>query len=215
MTPKRYLLLAFLLSTQFLQAQVYKVLHGTSFRGGENNTGTLFYQTPEAPSSHTFISFDKVGPLSPFGALTLASDGQLYASSAGGGNFNHGTIIRMGSNEEAPTILHHFNKTSDAAPRCTLIEGSDGKLYGTTYEGGSAESGTVFSLGKDGAGFAILHEFTGSDGSSPWAGIMEGSDGQLYGTTESGGNAFGGVLFKIKKDGSGFTVLRHFGHCGF
>ena len=93
-------------------------------------------------------------------------------------------------------------------------------LYGTTYSGGITNEdnwdglGTVFKLAKDGGGYAVLRSFTstGEDGSRP-NGLMEGSDGVLYGTTEFGGTypyEWGGSIFKLNKNGSGYGLLKRF-----
>ena len=119
------------------------------------------------------------------------------------------------------TLLHNFTGTGGdgASPHAGLVEGSDGTLYGTTSGGGSGIGyGTVFRLNKDGSSYTVLHSFTGgpSDGSNPQGGLLEGSDGVLYGTTkeggsaEEGGSAGAGTVFKLNKDGSGYVVLLNF-----
>lgn len=96
-------------------------------------------------------------------------------------------------------------------PAAEVIEASDGVLYGTTINGGINNAGIVFKLNKDGTGFMVLHEFDGSDGSDPFADLVEGSDGALYGTTTVGGPQInGGVVFKVNKDGTGFMILHDF-----
>ena len=78
-----------------------------------------------------------------------------------------------------------------------LKEGPDGVLYGTTTFGGSANLGTVFKLNKNGRSFKVLHSFsgTGGKGAQPYAGLVFGSDGALYGTTAFGGDSERGTLF--------------------
>src|SRR5207249_867233 len=93
-----------------------------------------------------------------------------------------------------------------------LIEASDGALYGTT-EFGPTSAGVVFKLNKDGSGYRVLYGFGGNavDGGNPRVGVIEGTDGVLYGTTPVGGTNSGGTVFKLNKDGSGYQTLYHFG----
>src|SRR6266540_2626035 len=102
-----------------------------------------------------------------------------------------------------------FAELSGANPRAPLIEGSDGKLYGTTTAGGSYNLGTVFRLNKDGSGQIVLHSFSNVSGDvkGPAAGLAEGSDGVLYGTTVAGGSGNVGAVFKLNKDGTGYKVV--------
>ena len=99
-------------------------------------------------------------------------------------------------------ILHSFASypTDGGGPYAGLIQGPDGTLYGTTYYGGGANNGgTVFQMAPDGSGFTNLHSFAGfpNDGANPYAGLIQGPDGTLYGTTLSGGNSFNGVVFQL------------------
>src|SRR5438445_1368959 len=68
-------------------------------------------------------------------------------------------------------------------PRAPLLQGSNGVLYGTTYNGGSKDAGTVFRANKDGSGYQVLHHFDGVGEGFPLDGLVQGSDGALYGTT--------------------------------
>jgi uncharacterized repeat protein (TIGR03803 family) len=108
------------------------------------------------------------------------------------------------------TILHSFAGGADGyGPNGNLVRDSAGNLYGTTFAGGAASLGTVFKLTPDGTE-TVLHSFTGgSDGSTPYAGLVLGHDGNLYGTTYQGGAFGGGTVFKLTPDGSE-TVLHSF-----
>ncbi len=110
--------------------------------------------------------------------------------------------------------LRSFGVTafSGAQPQARLLSASDGFLYGTTPFGGSNGVGTIFRIGRDGKGIAILKQlsFTNS-GATPYAGLIEGKDGFLYGTTFSGGARGLGTVFKVSKDGQTYTVLKSFG----
>ncbi|HWW00027.1 MAG TPA: choice-of-anchor tandem repeat GloVer-containing protein [Candidatus Acidoferrum sp.] len=95
-----------------------------------------------------------------------------------------------------------------SAPRGQLGEASDGFLYGTTYQGGSNNLGTVFKIAKNGSGFTVLWNFP--NGMFPTAGVIEGPGGALYGTTSGGGTSNAGIAFKLQKNGTGFAVLHDF-----
>lgn len=108
-----------------------------------------------------------------------------------------------------------FGGSDGAEPSGRLIRGEDGKFYGTTFGGGTANQGTVFSMDNVGA-VTTLRSFSGGDGSNPKAGLTKGSDGMLYGTTLYGGAGFNGspfsgsgTIFKIDSAGQ-FALLHSF-----
>src|SRR6185369_17125637 len=92
----------------------------------------------------------------------------------------------------------------------------DGGLYGATRYGGGVDLGTVFKINRDGAGYSVLHRFTNSPGTGtyPIAGVLEGSDGMLYGRTISGGNGDGATIFRLNKNGIGFAIIHSFSQAG-
>ena len=108
------------------------------------------------------------------------------------------------------TILYSFTNGADGGqPYSSLVRDSAGNLYGTTAVGGAAGFGTVFKMGKTGKE-TVLYSFSGgADGANPWAGLTWGPKGHLYGTTEGGGTAGFGTVFKITKTGKK-TVLHNF-----
>ena len=95
-------------------------------------------------------------------------------------------------------------------PRAPLIQGTDGNFYGTSYKGGdlTLSGGTVFRCTPEGV-VTVLHGFTDPEGDSPEGGLVQGSDGNLYGTTEAGGIANLGAVYRVTLAG-GFTVLHQF-----
>jgi len=141
--------------------------------------------------------------------------------------------------------LHSFYNTPDPSgsfasaegghPRASLLEGADGKLYGTTWTNGpnmTAECddndatcpGTIFSLTRSGGSFTVLHAFSAlgahgrnADGYQPVASLVQDSSGYLYGTTAYGGQPGAGptvqgagVMFRILPNGTGFEPLYSF-----
>ncbi len=146
-----------------------------------------------------------------------ASDKLIYGASRTGGANGSGFIYRMFADGRNFEIIHTFDLGIDTKePNGDLIEGADGKIYGTAYGDGTAngtvDAGAIFRLDKDGSNFEILHylNFSNGDGEELGAGLLEASDGLLYGTTESRGANGGGTLFRINRDGTNFTVLRDF-----
>jgi uncharacterized repeat protein (TIGR03803 family) len=103
-----------------------------------------------------------------------------------------------------------FSRGADGAnPNPGLIQATDGNFYGTTYIGGGSDQGTVFKMTPDGT-VTGLHAFTGgSDGAYPFVGLIQGFDGELYGTTYGGGSSNQGTAFKITRDGD-VTILHSF-----
>ncbi len=192
-------------------------LYGTTYNGGSNNYGAVFRLTKNGDDYSLLHHFGDTAAdgRKPQGGLLKASDGFLYGTTEAGGSHGSGTIFRMLPDGSAYTVMHSFVSSEGTGPLAALVEGSDGVLYGTASEGGAdAWSGTVFAINKDGGNFRVLHRFGPSsttDGLSPICALLEGSDGALYGTTVTGGGNGVGSVFKLNKDGSGYTKLYAFG----
>jgi hypothetical protein len=124
-------------------------------------------------------------------------------------------------------ILHNFtDMPDDGRYPDGLIRASDGWLYGTTSDGGSytdvlgvAREGTVFKVKENGSGYTILHSFSGyPEPHWPIAGVIEASDGFLYGAASASGSYIYGFkpggIYKLNKDGSGFEIVYRFTEVG-
>ena len=112
-----------------------------------------------------------------------------------------GTVFKISPNG-ALTNLYSFTGTNDGGdPYAGLVQGSDGNFYGTTGEGGTNGHGTVFKISPNGA-MTTLYSFQHyNDGANPDAGLVQGSDGNFYGTTSNGGSERRGTVFQISIDG--------------
>src|SRR5207249_2422070 len=126
----------------------------------------------------------------PTAGLVQGSAGNLYGTTLNGGASGAGTVYKL-EPSGAFTVLHSFNGSDGADPYAGLVQDSAGNLYGTTPYGGASGAGTAYHPQPSGA-FTVLHSFdSSSEGYSPYAGLVQDSAGNLYGTTQSGGGALG------------------------
>jgi uncharacterized repeat protein (TIGR03803 family) len=153
--------------------------------------------------------------------LVKGTDGNFYGTTVyGGTGYNgswssgYGTVFQVTFNGRL-TSLYSFTCGNDGALPCAgLVQGKDGNFYGATSEGGLNNAGTVFKITSGGA-LTTLYSFTGGDdGDSPTAAPIQGRDGYLYGTTQSGGMFDAaywgdGTVFRISTNGA-FTTLASF-----
>ena len=193
------------------------LLYGTTSRGGTADYGSLF-KLDQAGSNETVVaSFSWSGGdgWNPQAKVIEASDGALYGTTGNGGSNDFGTVFRMNKNQGSYTVLHHFDWHADGALPQGVIEATNGALFGTAFEGGTNNFGTVFTLNQNGGGFTVLRSVPGTNTAEiePSASLIEGSDGGLYGVAAGGGypptNGPGSV-FMLSKDGRTFTNLHTF-----
>ena len=147
-------------------------------------------------------SFDEHDGAIPL-ALVQGNDGNFYGTVSTGGTEGGGCVYEV-TPQGVVRILHEFggiNATNDGyMPSAGLIQASDGNFYGTTTGGGSAGKGTVFSITSQGS-FTILHSFgdgsVAQDGLVPYSSLVQGPNGNLYGTTSQGGSAGKGTVYMM------------------
>lgn len=153
-------------------------------------------------------------------------DGALYGVTSTINFVTGGLIYRLAADGSSIETLYQLALEDGYSPFGGLLLASDGKLYGTTSLGAANQpntSGTVYTVATSGSGFTVLHRFDSytalnslaepinADGANPQSELIEGSDGYLYGVARTGGPSGNGTVFKLGKDGSGFTVLHAFG----
>jgi uncharacterized repeat protein (TIGR03803 family) len=145
----------------------------------------------------------------PYAGVTRDSAGNLYGTTQGGGTGNAGVVYKLDTTGQE-TVLYSFSGGADGGyPDASVIQDSVGNLYGTTFNGGTANMGVVYKLDVGGQE-TVLYSFTGgADGASPYAGVIRDSAGDLYGTTVEGGTAGWGVVYKLDASGQE-TVLYSF-----
>jgi uncharacterized repeat protein (TIGR03803 family) len=195
--------------------------YGTTVEGGANNAGTVFKITTSGTLT-TLYSFcpqtNCTDGANPYGGLVQGINGNLYGATSHGGANNDGTVFKI-TPSGTLTTLHSFDDT-DAYPNA-LVQATDGSFYGTTSAGGAFgpctlqghSCGTVFKITPSGM-LTTLHSFDGTDGSGPVAGLVQGTDGNFYGTTFWGGansacTSGCGTVFSVTPKGK-LTTLHSF-----
>ncbi len=179
---------------------------GVTYRGGGvfeiTSTGKLTVV-------HTFVGTDGSGTFSP---PLQANNGNLYGIAPGGGSGNGGTLYEITPTGQF-TVLYNFCSLSNCLdgdlPQASLIQATDGNLYGTTSEGGTNNAGTIFKVTLTGQ-LNKLYDFCSVrnakfqcvDGYSPFAPLVQGGDGNFYGTTSLGGQKGLGNLFEFTPQGA-------------
>jgi uncharacterized repeat protein (TIGR03803 family) len=176
--------------------------YGTTFLGGTNfEDGGLFEMSSGGRLTPLYSFTNGADGANPYGALVQGSDGNLYGTSKGGGTSGHGAVFKMTTNGGFTALYSFTNGFDGSSPYAGLAQGSNGILYGTTVDGGTNGFGTVFEMTTNG-GFTALYSFTnGMDGAEPVARLIQAVDGNLYGTTQSGGGSGYGVVFRISTNG--------------
>jgi len=190
-------------------------IYGTTQNGGnpkcfnEEGCGTVFELSPLSGGGwkesvlHVFNGSDGSGPT---GGVILDSVGNVYGTTASdSANYGFGTVFELtpgAQGEWTETTLYAFEKGNDGAnPHGDLVFDKAGNLYGTTEMGGAGIYGTVFELTHSGQSWeeTILYRFSGgSDGGFPLGGLIFDTAGNLYGTTQGGGEGLGyGTVFEL------------------
>jgi uncharacterized repeat protein (TIGR03803 family) len=158
----------------------------------------------------------------PEGNLIQAANGNFYGTTIYGGTNNNGTVFEVTGAGALTTLYNFCSQTScadGAYPKSSLVQATGGAFFGTTFYGGTTNAhcplgcGTIFEITATGQ-LTSLHAFCASgpcpDGSNPEQPLIQGTDGNLYGTIVSGGFHFAaGTAFEITPAGA-LTTLHIF-----
>ncbi len=198
-------------------------LYGTTYYGGiGGEDGVVFKLSKQGSGWILTATYEFQGGTdgtNPMAGVVFGPDSSLYGTTERGGdpNCSCGTVFKLSRPSQTTTdgwtetVLYRFLGGSDGSqPELgNLIFDQSGNIYGTTSGGGPHNAGTVFKLTYSSGGWteSILYSFAGgSDGANPWSGVTFDQAGNLYGTTESGGNYYGyGTVFELMPSGSGWT----------
>jgi uncharacterized repeat protein (TIGR03803 family) len=183
--------------------------YGTTTFFGDEGSGTVFKVSPSG-SLTTLYFFSDYGEV-PEAALVQGSDSNFYGTTTFGVN-GYGTVFKISASGAFASLYSFTNGDDGAYPEAALVQGGDGNFYGTTSgdSTGSGPSiyGTVFKINVGGALTNLYLFSSGNDGNNPEGGLVQGSDGNFYGTTFStAANATQGTVFELSDSGA-FTILQ-------
>ncbi|HPY61826.1 MAG TPA: hypothetical protein PLJ22_01635 [Kiritimatiellia bacterium] len=185
-----------------------QAFYGSTYLGGISNKGTIYRIATNGEESLLY-SFRGTDGANPRGTLAVASNGVFYGVTERGGANDMGTLFRITTNGVFTTLWNFSGDSDGGAPRAGVILARDGHLYGTTVRGGIEDAGTIYRITTNGV-ITILHSGSwGPNGGRIQAPLVQGRDGNLYGTTLFGGDNDCGVIFRITTDGV-FTRLWSF-----
>jgi uncharacterized repeat protein (TIGR03803 family) len=184
-------------------------LYGMALYGGNWNGGGIFLYDPVTKITNVCASFDVSG-YAPYGSLVQASNSLLYGMTSSGGAYNAGVILCYDPSSGRDSIVLDFNYSNGASPNGSLIQATNGLLYGMTSTGGDSDKGTVFSFdpvtGKD----SIVVNLNNSTGIYPLGSLIQASNGLIYGMTPHGGSRNLGTMFYYNPVTGNDSVLINF-----
>ncbi len=186
-------------------------LYGTCNVGGdESGHGTVFKITTSGALT-TLFTFDGFDGSNPATSMVQGADGNFYGTTPFGGDsvfsldFGYGSLFSVSASGEF-SDLASFYHTNGSNPYGPLLQSSDGNFYGTTSWGGIITASNIFGFGivfrmSPGGQLTTLYAFSGPDGENPNGAIVQGSDGSLYGTTDTGGAYNQGTIYRLSTNG--------------
>lgn len=185
-------------------------LYGTTSAGAFYNRGAIYHITSAGAGVVEYLFPTNYAPGGLISELVEGPDGAYYGTTEYGGAYGYGSIFRFVPGTDFRTI-YSFNVGPDGAfPLAGLCKGRDGYLYGTTSTSIPAYNyGTVFQIATNGS-LATLHAFNSLESGATPHGVIQGSDGGLYGTTHDGGTNYNGIIYRVTTNGV-FTLLHTFG----
>ena len=183
------------------------LFYGTTFNGGANTYGSVYVLTKAGFGSDQVLhSFTFTDGAFPQGSVAEDSQGNIYGTAGQGGTDNCGVAFKMRNNGAGYQVLYNFKCAPDGYFPGSVVLDSEGNMYGGTQEGGDVQNcpffgcGIIFKISPSGQE-TILHTFHGKEGGVPNE-LMWGADGNLWGTTASGGANDQGTIFKITTGGT-------------
>ena len=191
---------------------------GTTSNGGTYNNGTLFKVNSSTGAFTTLIDFNANGPTNrgsnPQGNLVTDGAGFIWGTTSSGGTSYNGTIYKVNINTGVLTTKADLNVNSGSYPQGGLANDGAGNLWGTTSQGGTSVSGTIFKVNINTGALTTVLNFTGGGGSNPgWSprgSLTRDGAGNFWGTTAMGGTNNFGTVFKVSIGGGALSTIANF-----
>jgi len=189
------------------------LLYGMA-KGGSHGMGAVFYFNPVTGHDSIIVNFDSANGKNPFGGLILANNNMLYGMTTFGGTHDSGTIFSINPSNNQQTVLYNLGNSSGGLPYGSLMQASNGLLYGMTNTGGANNKGTLFYFNISTLTDSVLLNFNGTNGQNPNGDntLIQTPNGKLYGMTAAGGNATYplGVLFSYDPVTKNDSIIENF-----
>ncbi len=163
-------------------------VYGTTRLGGANNDGTVFEITNGSSTITTLASFNGSNGRGLYAGVTLGARGNMYGTTAG-----DGVIYEITKGSGTITTLATFG----TALHCGVTLDGQGNLYGTKFGAGANDAGSIWEIANGSGTITTLASFDGTNGSGPVAGLTLDSKGNLFGTTNYGGDSGVGTVFEL------------------
>jgi uncharacterized repeat protein (TIGR03803 family) len=183
-------------------------IYGTTVQGGVSDKGVLFEFDPQTESYTKILDFDGQDKgAEPMGSLLEGNDGKLYGTTASGGANDDGVLFSYDITENVfAKVIDFESMVTGAMPVGSLLQLSDGIMYGMTTFGGASDDGLIFRFDPETSQYSILVEFDEAiTGSNPVAGLVSTPNGKVYGITPDGGPSGIGLLFEFHPQTSTFS----------
>ena len=188
------------------------IFSGRPNGGGASNDGQVIEIAKGGGTITTLASFSGSNGGNPMlAAPTEDAAGDLFGTTIYGGASGDGTVFEIAKGSGKITVLAAiFNGTNGSLPYGGVVEDAAGNLFGTAYQGGTSNYGTVFEVVKGSGTITTVASFNNANGANPLGGLIEDAAGNLFGTAYQGGNWYDGSVFEIARGSSTITTLASF-----
>lgn len=161
------------------------MLYGLNKLGGASNLGTIF-KFDQLTNTYTKVfTFNGTNGGNPYGSFLLASNGLLYATTETGGTNNVGTLFSFDVTTNTQTVVFNFSASSGKNPQCTLVQDANGKIFGTTTQGGTDDRGVLFRFNPVNGTYSVLSSNFGTTFNTPHGALLIDKDGLINGVCDN------------------------------